>query len=111
LGAHPHSASLDDLRRFREAFYDCLLARADALFELTDALLCVEGAVKSLVELTLTAEQRTPTEADVLDKSDDASEQPARAGDPFTQQCRAVSPYQRVQRTSATTLPPIGAVP
>jgi hypothetical protein len=58
LGAHPHSVSLDDLRRFREVFYDCLLARADALFELTDALLCVEGAVKSLVELTLTAEHR-----------------------------------------------------
>jgi hypothetical protein len=58
LGAHPHPASLDDLRRFREAFYGCLLARADALFELTDAVLCVEGAVKSLVELTLTAEHR-----------------------------------------------------
>ena len=58
LGAHPHPASLDDLRRFREVFYDCLLARADALFEVTDALLCVEGAVTSLVELTLTAEHR-----------------------------------------------------
>ncbi|MFI2458290.1 NF041680 family putative transposase, partial [Streptomyces sp. NPDC019539] len=32
--------------------------RGDALFELTDAVLCAEGVVRSLVDLTLTAEHR-----------------------------------------------------
>jgi hypothetical protein len=50
--------SLTVLSRFRTDFYDCLTARADALFELTDALLCTEGAVRSLVDLTLTPEHR-----------------------------------------------------
>jgi hypothetical protein len=31
---------------------------ADALFELTDAVLCADGPVRSLVELTLVAEHR-----------------------------------------------------
>jgi hypothetical protein len=44
-----------DLVRFREVFYGCLTARADELFELTEALLCVEGPVRSLVDLSLTA--------------------------------------------------------
>ena len=38
--------------------YRCLTARSDALFELTDAVLCADGPVKSLVDLTLTAEHR-----------------------------------------------------
>ncbi|MBD0674677.1 hypothetical protein BU198_29245 [Streptomyces sp. CBMA156] len=38
--------------------YDCPTARADALFELVDALLCADGPVRSLVDLTLTAEYR-----------------------------------------------------
>jgi hypothetical protein len=50
--------SLTVLSRFRTGFYDCLTARADALFELTDALLCSDGAVRSLVDLTLTPEHR-----------------------------------------------------
>jgi DDE superfamily endonuclease len=50
--------SLSVLSRFRTDSYDCLTARADALFELTDALLCADGAVRSLVELTLTPEHR-----------------------------------------------------
>jgi hypothetical protein len=50
--------SLDDLDTFRGAFYDCLSLRADALFELTDAVLCAEGPVSTLVGLTLTAEHR-----------------------------------------------------
>ena len=50
--------SLDDLDAFRGAFYDCLSLRADALFELTDAVLCAEGPVSTLVGLTLTAEHR-----------------------------------------------------
>ncbi|WP_406494440.1 transposase [Streptomyces sp. NBC_00846] len=46
------------LSRFRVAFYDCLYTRADALFELTDAVLCADGPVTSLPELTLTAEMQ-----------------------------------------------------
>jgi hypothetical protein len=38
------------LSRFRVEFYECLYARADALFELTDAVLCTEGPVKTLDE-------------------------------------------------------------
>ena len=30
---------------FRRDFYECLTARADALFELTDAVLCTDGPV------------------------------------------------------------------
>lgn len=48
----------DRLTGFREEFYQCLTARADELFELTDALLCSGGAVKSLVDLTLLPEHR-----------------------------------------------------
>jgi hypothetical protein len=33
-------AGLGDLEAFRAKFYDCLSTRADALFELTDAVLC-----------------------------------------------------------------------
>lgn len=50
--------SLPVLSRFRTDFYDCLTTRADALFELTDALLCADGPVRSLVDLTLTREHR-----------------------------------------------------
>ena len=49
---------LGDLDRFRQVFYGSLSARADALFELTDAVLCADGPVGSLVELTLVAEHR-----------------------------------------------------
>jgi DDE superfamily endonuclease len=35
-----------------------LTARADALFELTGAVLCADGPVRSLVDLTLVAEHR-----------------------------------------------------
>src|SRR5689334_5296482 len=49
---------LGELSWFCREFYACLTARADALFELTHALLCAEGPVTSLVELTLTAEHR-----------------------------------------------------
>jgi hypothetical protein len=44
------------LSRFRVEFYECLYARADALFGPADAVLCVDGPVKSLVELTLAVE-------------------------------------------------------
>ncbi|MDQ0753949.1 hypothetical protein QF034_008180 [Streptomyces africanus] len=41
------------LSRFRGDFYDCLNGRADALLELTDALLCTDGPVRTLVDLAL----------------------------------------------------------
>jgi DDE superfamily endonuclease len=51
-------AASGQLDEFRREFYRCLPARADALFELTDALLCSDGPVRSLVDLTLAAEHR-----------------------------------------------------
>jgi hypothetical protein len=47
-----------DLAAFRSLFYRCLPRRADALFELTDAVLCGEGPVRNLVELSLAAPHR-----------------------------------------------------
>lgn len=43
---------------FRHEFYECLTARRDELFELVDAVLCADGAVKSPVDLTLLPEHR-----------------------------------------------------
>jgi hypothetical protein len=63
--AHPGAAGPDvalarrgDLAGFRRELYTAFTARVDALFELTDAVLCAEGPVTSLVELTLLAEHR-----------------------------------------------------
>jgi DDE superfamily endonuclease len=50
--------SLAVLSGFRTDFYRCVTARADALFELTDALLCTDGPVKTLVDLALAPEHR-----------------------------------------------------
>jgi DDE superfamily endonuclease len=50
--------ALGTLSAFRQAFYACLRRRADALFELTDSVLCSDGPVCSLVGLSLTAEHR-----------------------------------------------------
>ena len=47
-----------DLVGFRRELYTSFTARVDALFELTDAVLCAEGPVTSLVELTLLGEHR-----------------------------------------------------
>ena len=41
------------LREFRARLYRCLAARADALFELCDAILCADHAVTSLAQLSL----------------------------------------------------------
>jgi DDE superfamily endonuclease len=46
------------LTGFRQEFYRCLDGRADALFELAEAVLCADGPVTSLVELSLVAEHR-----------------------------------------------------
>jgi hypothetical protein len=51
-------AGSGELAWFRQQFYGSLTARADALFELTEAVLCADGPVTSLVALTLTAEHR-----------------------------------------------------
>jgi hypothetical protein len=55
---HGRRAALGELCRFRREFYASLTARVDVLFELTEAVLCVDGPVTSLVELTLVAEHR-----------------------------------------------------
>jgi hypothetical protein len=44
------------LREFRARLYRCLAGRGDALFELTDAILCADHAVTSLVQLSLEPE-------------------------------------------------------
>ncbi|WP_203831397.1 NF041680 family putative transposase [Actinoplanes palleronii] len=46
------------LAGFRREFHRCLTARADALFELADALLCGDTSMRSLVELSLAGEHR-----------------------------------------------------
>jgi hypothetical protein len=51
-------AARERLAAFREEFYDCLARRADALFELCDAVLCTPGPVISLPELSLAAVHR-----------------------------------------------------
>ncbi len=51
------SSALDTFRAFRSSLYDCLHRRADALFELTDALLTAE-AVPSPVHLSLQPSHR-----------------------------------------------------
>src|SRR3954465_15238526 len=48
----------DRLRGFPSELYRCLGRRADELFELTDALLCADGPVSSLVGLCLAPEHR-----------------------------------------------------
>jgi hypothetical protein len=46
------------LTGLRDEYYRCLTARGDALFELADAVLCTDGPVKTLVELSLAPEHR-----------------------------------------------------
>jgi hypothetical protein len=47
-----------ELDRFRRGLHRCFTGRPDALFDLTDALLCTDGPVKSLAGLTLAPEHR-----------------------------------------------------
>ena len=44
---------LAELVGFRERVYGCFRRRADCLFELVDAVLCAQGRVESLVELSM----------------------------------------------------------
>ncbi|HKH35699.1 MAG TPA: NF041680 family putative transposase [Rubrobacter sp.] len=50
--------SYDALHSFRRSFYECLHRRADALFELSDAILAAGGAVPSPAHLSLQASHR-----------------------------------------------------
>jgi hypothetical protein len=50
--------ALARLSGFRCDWYSCLDRRADALFELTDAVLCADGPVSTLVGLSLAPEHR-----------------------------------------------------
>ncbi len=47
-----------DLSWLRREFHQCLSRRADALFELCDAVLCADGPVRSVAELSLVGEHR-----------------------------------------------------
>ncbi|MFI6485479.1 NF041680 family putative transposase [Nonomuraea sp. NPDC050663] len=49
---------LATLSDFRQELYQCLTARPDELFELTEAVLCTDGPVKTLVDLALAPEHR-----------------------------------------------------
>ena len=46
------------LSGFRQDFHACLMARADELSELADAVLCADGPVKTLAGLSLVPEHR-----------------------------------------------------
>jgi hypothetical protein len=50
--------ALDRLAVFRSELHGCFTARADALFDLCDAVLCAEGPVRTLVGLSLAPEHR-----------------------------------------------------
>jgi hypothetical protein len=54
--------SLAVLSRFRLDFHGCLIARADELAELADAVLCTEGPVRMLAGLSLAPEHRRGSE-------------------------------------------------
>ena len=58
LPVFPGDPALGALREFRERLHGCLTARADALFELADAVLCSDRPVRSLVQLSLEPEFR-----------------------------------------------------
>lgn len=49
----PAALRWGDLDRFRAGLYGCLTRRPDALFELTDAMLCTPGRVTDLARLSL----------------------------------------------------------
>jgi hypothetical protein len=48
----------ETLAVFRRELFGCLTRRADALFEVADAVLCADGPVRTLVGLWLVAEHR-----------------------------------------------------
>lgn len=61
MGLVEHGVQQDALTKvseFRTELYACLTSRADALFDLCDALLCTDGPVRTLVDLALAPEHR-----------------------------------------------------
>uniref|UniRef100_UPI003D74C853 NF041680 family putative transposase n=1 Tax=Streptomyces sp. Tue6028 TaxID=2036037 RepID=UPI003D74C853 len=58
LHRHVPRDAFAELSCLRTEFYACLTGRSDALFELADALLCVDGPARTLVELSLAPEHR-----------------------------------------------------
>src|SRR5947207_12205211 len=52
------AGALGELSGFRRELYRCFPARADALFELADAVLCADGTVRTLAGLSLAPEHR-----------------------------------------------------
>jgi DDE superfamily endonuclease len=54
----PGNLALGALREFRERLLGCMTARADALLDLADAVLCADRPVRSLVQLSLEPEFR-----------------------------------------------------
>lgn len=52
------AAALDRLSAFRSEFYGCLTRRADAVFDLTDAVLCADGPVRGPGGRPLAGEHR-----------------------------------------------------
>jgi hypothetical protein len=60
IGVHDDrpADAVGELTGFRQEFYSCLTARSDALFELCDAVLCSDGPVVSLPELSLAVGHR-----------------------------------------------------
>lgn len=58
LQCNVRQEALTQLSCFRGEFYSCLTSRSDALFELVDAVLCGDGPVRSLAELSLVGEHR-----------------------------------------------------
>jgi hypothetical protein len=58
LDTHARAQATQALAEFRRAFHASLTRRADALFELTDAVLCADGPVMSLPELSLVGVHR-----------------------------------------------------
>jgi hypothetical protein len=55
VGLDARVEGLEVLSGFRREVYDCFTRRADALFEAVDAVLCPDGPVTSLAELSLAA--------------------------------------------------------
>ncbi|MCX4804702.1 transposase [Streptomyces sp. NBC_01214] len=58
LGGESGCEAFAVLSRFRAELYASMTGRADTLFELTDALLCSDGPVRTLVDLALAPEHR-----------------------------------------------------
>jgi hypothetical protein len=58
LGVPGQQVASARVAAFRTELYDCIAARADALFELADAVLCTGGPVRVLAGLSLVPEHR-----------------------------------------------------